>query len=47
MVHTITKSRKRRLQVEHGAYDGRYRQKMVTDKKKKWSKTICRKKVKL
>lgn len=46
-MNLISKSRKRKLQVEQGVYDGRYRQKVVTDKKKKLSKTICRKKIEL
>jgi len=34
---------KRNLQVQQGAYDGRFRQKRVEDKKKVESKYKCRK----
>jgi len=33
---------KRKLQVSQGAYDGRYRQKRVEDRKKLESKKACR-----
>lgn len=36
-------SAKRKLQVKQGAYDGRYRQKVVIDRKKENSRTACRK----
>jgi hypothetical protein len=36
------KSLKRKQQVEAGAYDGRYRTKVVTDKKKKAKKLWAR-----
>lgn len=36
-------SAKRKLQVKQGAYDGRYRQKVVIDRKKESSRTACRK----
>jgi hypothetical protein len=38
-----TESRKRQAQVEAGAYDGRYKTKVVEDKKKKAARIICRK----
>jgi hypothetical protein len=38
-----TESRKRQAQVEAGAYDGRYKTKVVEDKKKKVARIICRK----
>lgn len=38
---------KRELQVSQGAYDGRFRAKVVKDKRKELSKTICRKKIEL
>ena len=38
-----TESRKRQAQVEAGAYDGRYKTKVVDDKKKKVAKIACRK----
>ena len=34
---------KRRLQVKQGVYDGRYREKVVKDRKKEESKSMCRK----
>ena len=34
MKNSTTKSRKRQQQVEDGAYDGRYKTKVVPDKKK-------------
>ena len=36
----------RGLAISQGAYDGRFREKVVVDKKKKNSKKECRKKVK-
>lgn len=36
---------KRRLQVEQGAYDGRFTTKVVVDRKKETSKRICRIKI--
>lgn len=36
---------KRKLQVEQGAYDGRFITKVVKDKRKERSKTICRTKI--
>lgn len=36
-------SAKRKLQVKQGVYDGRYRQKVVIDRKKEESRTSCRK----
>lgn len=33
---------KRKLQVEQGAYDGRYITKVVVDRKKETSKRLCR-----
>jgi len=38
-----TESRKRQSQVEAGAYDGRYKTKVVEDKKKKVARIVCRK----
>jgi hypothetical protein len=38
-----TESRKRQAQVEAGVYDGRYKTKVVEDKKKKATKNACRK----
>ena len=38
-----TESRKRQAQVEAGVFDGRYKTKMVDDKKKKVAKIACRK----
>lgn len=38
MQMSTTKSRKRQAQVEAGAYDGRYKTKVVPDKKKEVSK---------
>ena len=38
-----TESRKRQEQVEAGVYDGRYKTKVVEDKKKKAAKIACRK----
>jgi hypothetical protein len=38
-----TESRKRQAQVEAGAYDGRYKTKVVEDKKKKAARIVCRK----
>jgi hypothetical protein len=38
-----TESRKRQAQVESGAYDGRYKTKVVEDKKKKVARIVCRK----
>ena len=38
-----TESRKRQAQIEAGAYDGRYKTKVVDDKKKKVAKIACRK----
>ncbi len=35
---------KRQEMVKAGAYDGRFREKIVVDKKKKESKELCRKK---
>ena len=37
-----TESRKRQAQVEAGVYDGRYKTKVVEDKKKKVAKIMCR-----
>lgn len=37
------KTRKRKAQVEDGAYDGRFITKVVEDKKKKESKEACKK----
>jgi hypothetical protein len=33
---------KRKLQVKQGVYDGRYREKVVVDRKKKESREFCR-----
>ena len=38
-----TESRKRQAQIEAGVYDGRYKTKVVEDKKKKVAKIACRK----
>lgn len=38
-----TESRKRQAQVEAGVFDGRYKTKVVEDKKKKATKIACRK----
>ena len=38
-----TESRKRQAQVDDGVYDGRYKTKVVEDKKKKVAKIACRK----
>ena len=37
-----TESRKRQAQIEAGAYDGRYKTKVVEDKKKKAARIVCR-----
>jgi len=37
-----TESRKRQAQVEAGVYDGRYKTKVIEDKKKKVAKITCR-----
>lgn len=39
---STTQSRKRQAQVEAGAYDGRYKTRVVQDKKKKAAKNKCR-----
>ena len=39
---STTQSRKRKAQVEAGAYDGRFKTKVVPDKKKAASKKACR-----
>lgn len=39
----IELSFKRREMVSQGAYDGRFRNKVVTDKKKEYSRTAARK----
>lgn len=38
-----TESRKREAQIEAGVYDGRYKTRVVEDKKKKVAKIACRK----
>jgi hypothetical protein len=38
-----TESRKRQAQIDAGVYDGRYKTKVVEDKKKKVARIICRK----
>ena len=38
-----TQSRKRQAQIEAGAYDGRFKTKVVEDKKKLVAKIACRK----
>jgi hypothetical protein len=38
-----TESRKRQAQIDAGVYDGRYKTKVVDDKKKKVAKIACRK----
>lgn len=38
-----TESRKRQAQIEAGVYDGRYKTKVVEDRKKKVAKIACRK----
>ena len=38
-----TESRKRQAQIEAGVYDGRYKTKVVEDKKKKVARIVCRK----
>lgn len=38
-----TQSRKRQAQVEAGVYDGRFKTKVVQDKKKTVAKIACRK----
>ena len=38
-----TESRKRQAQFEAGVYDGRYKTKVVEDKKKKVARIVCRK----
>jgi len=38
-----TQSRKRDAQIEAGVYDGRYKTKVVQDKKKTVAKIACRK----
>ena len=35
----------RDMAISHGAYDGRFREKVVADKIKKESKNACRKKI--
>ena len=37
-----TRSRKRDAQIESGAYDGRYRTRIIRDKRKESSRTRCR-----
>ena len=37
-----TESRKRQAQIEAGVYDGRYKTKVVDDKKKKAARIVCR-----
>jgi hypothetical protein len=43
MSNGTTQSRKREAQLEAGVYDGRYKTKVVDDKKKKVAKIACRK----
>lgn len=42
MTSTV-KSRKRDAQIEAGMYDGRFKTKVVEDKRKKMAKVACRK----
>jgi hypothetical protein len=41
MKNTV-KSRKRQAQIEAGVYDGRFKTRIVPDKKKKESRELCR-----
>ena len=43
----IAKKLQRKLAIQAGFYDGRYKEKIVTDKKKEESKRKARKKVRL
>ncbi len=42
----VVRGNKRTDQVEQGAYDGRFKPKVIDDKKKKQSKFLCRTKIK-
>ncbi len=42
----VVRGNKRTEQVEQGAYDGRFKPKVIDDKKKKQSKFLCRTKIK-
>jgi len=43
MSNGTAQSRKRQEQIEAGVYDGRYKTKVVSDKKKTMAKMVCRK----
>ena len=42
-MENTTQSRKRKAQIDAGVYDGRYKTKVVQDKKKSVAKIACRK----
>ena len=44
---TAAQALQRRLAKQQGFYDGRFKEKMVRDKKKEWKKKLSRKKIKL
>lgn len=44
--HKIIKGIRRKLQIEAGAYDGRFKNKVIKDKRKEESKLKCRIKIK-
>lgn len=44
--HKIVKGIRRKLQIEAGAYDGRFQNKVIKDKRKEESKLKCRTKIK-
>jgi hypothetical protein len=47
MKNNYTSTIKRREQVQQGMYDGRFRSRVVVDKKKKESKNKCRSKLQI
>jgi hypothetical protein len=47
MKNNYSNTVKRKEQVQQGMYDGRFRSRVVVDKKKKESKNKCRSKIKI
>jgi len=45
--YDVAKKLQRKLAIQQGFYDGRYKEKTVKDKKKEYSKKLARKKVDL
>jgi hypothetical protein len=44
---TVAQALQRKLAKQQGFYDGRFKEKTMSDKKKEWKKNLSRKKIKI